>query len=193
MTSTFHPWKNEKTHLQQLKTLKHPPLCKERKLNLSKYTCPGCSVRSGSLPCVEAHKQHTRCTGKRVNENSTLSFVIENHLKPGPWNHKLELFCAEQLDCLKFFIHKYLKGRRSPFHEFDIRAPMRQELVNLVILEYPLIRVFLPSHSYDINVIKEANKLRSSPHEKEPGENMDFDFDFDFDQGLLDVYSDIIA
>ncbi|KAL6322858.1 hypothetical protein AAG906_020858 [Vitis piasezkii] len=43
MPSTFHPWKNEKAHLQQRKTLKHPPLCK---LNLSKYTCPGCSVPS---------------------------------------------------------------------------------------------------------------------------------------------------
>eukprot|EP00261_Vitis_vinifera_P040036 XP_019081279.1 PREDICTED: uncharacterized protein LOC100855187 isoform X2 [Vitis vinifera] len=48
---------------------------------------------------------------RRVNENSTLSSVIENHLKSGPWNHKLRPFCAEQLDCLKFFIRKYLKGR----------------------------------------------------------------------------------
>ncbi|CBI38923.3 unnamed protein product, partial [Vitis vinifera] len=44
---------------------KHPPLCKECKSNLSKYTRPGCFVRSCSLPCVKAHKQHTRCTGKR--------------------------------------------------------------------------------------------------------------------------------
>ena len=35
----------------------------------------------------------------------------------------------------------------------------------------------------------QANKPQSSPLEKEPGENMDFDFE----QGLLDVYSDIIA
>ncbi|CBI38917.3 unnamed protein product, partial [Vitis vinifera] len=25
-----------------------------------------------------------------INENSTLSSAIENHLKPGPWNHSLE-------------------------------------------------------------------------------------------------------
>ncbi|RVW15273.1 hypothetical protein CK203_082035 [Vitis vinifera] len=169
MPSTFHPWKNEKTHLQQPKTLKHPPLCKECKLNISKYTCPGCSVPSRSLPCVEAHKQHTRCTGKRqwtqfvplsqfddnlllsvmaalkiflcstwtiewrfhstdivllnrrVNENSTLSSVIENHLKPGPWNHKLRSFWAEQLDCLKFFIHKYLKVS-NPCHQPELKG-----------------------------------------------------------------------
>ena len=35
----------------------------------------------------------------------------------------------------------------------------------------------------------EANKPQSSPQKKEPGENIDFDFE----QGLLDVYSDIIA
>ncbi|KAL6322807.1 hypothetical protein AAG906_020807 [Vitis piasezkii] len=254
MPSTFHPWKNEKTHLQQPKTLKHPPLCKECKLNLSKYTCPGCFVPSRSLSCVKAHKQHTGCTGKRqrtqfvplsqfddklllsdynlleevkrvaksaqrtrvnlcghshfktlshlqglsnasqshrtkllflpsgmskstwtiewrfhstyivllncrVNETSTLSSIIENHLKPWPWNYKLKPFCAEQLDCFKFFIRKYLKGRSSPFHEFDIRVPIRQELVNLVILEYPLIHIFLPSHSYNVNVIKGAKPL----------------------------------
>ena len=44
---------------------RHPPLCQECKLNPSKYTCPGCSVRSCSLPCVKAHKQQTGCTGKR--------------------------------------------------------------------------------------------------------------------------------
>ena len=43
-----------------------------------------------------------------MKENSTLSSVIENHLKPGPWN-KLKPFCTEQLDSLKFFICKYPK------------------------------------------------------------------------------------
>ena len=124
----------------------------------------------------------------------------------------------------------------------DIRAPIREQLANLVILEYPQIHVFLPSHSYDFDVIKiasphhhqpelkesatidhpspkgisfreedieehgssldsqvldlmqhvkptQANKPQSSPLKNEPGENMDFDFE----QGLLDIYSDIIA
>ena len=35
----------------------------------------------------------------------------------------------------------------------------------------------------------QANKPQSSPLKKEPGENMDFDFE----QGLLDIYSEIIA
>ncbi|RVX10201.1 hypothetical protein CK203_016291 [Vitis vinifera] len=45
----------------------------------------------------------------RIKENSALLSVIENCLKPGPWN-KLKPFCAEQLDSLKFFIGKYPKS-----------------------------------------------------------------------------------
>ncbi|CAB4268028.1 unnamed protein product [Prunus armeniaca] len=230
-------------------------VCEECKANPSKYKCPGCSIRSCSLPCVKAHKFRTGCTGKRnqtnfvplsqidnnqllsdynlleevkrvsesaqrlrnklcrynyyrlpdhlkslrgaassrrtkllflpsgmskreknqtrydrrkkciswtiewrfhstdvvltdheVNENMKFCSIIENHLKPGPWNHQLRLFCEEQLDCLRLFIRKYPKGARSPFCELDIRVPIRQQLTNLVILEYPVIYVFLPSH-----------------------------------------------
>ncbi|CBI25142.3 unnamed protein product, partial [Vitis vinifera] len=45
---------------------------------------------------------------QKIKENSALLSVIENCLKPGPWN-KLKPFCAEQLDSLKFFIGKYPK------------------------------------------------------------------------------------
>ncbi|KAL6327218.1 hypothetical protein AAG906_015257 [Vitis piasezkii] len=44
-----------------------------------------------------------------MKENSTLSSVIQNHLKPGPWN-KLKPFCTEQLDS-QIFICKYPKWR----------------------------------------------------------------------------------
>lgn len=30
-----------------------------------KYTCPGCSVKTCSLPCVRKHKEDTGCTGQR--------------------------------------------------------------------------------------------------------------------------------
>ncbi|CAK9140343.1 unnamed protein product [Ilex paraguariensis] len=260
-------------------------LCEECKSIPSKYKCPGCSIRSCSLPCVKAHKQRTGCTGKRkptkfvpisqfddnlllsdynmledvkriaesaqrmrvkvcgyshfrlpfplkslrkaaasrrtklllpfplkslrkaaasrrtkllflssgmskrganrtcydnrkkfiswtiewrfhstdialidhgVHENTNLCSLIEKHLKPGPWNHGLRQFCEEPLDSLRFFIRKYPKGPRSPFLELDIKAPIREQLANLVILEYPVIHVFLPSHSYDFEVVKVA-------------------------------------
>ncbi|KAF6148552.1 hypothetical protein GIB67_042511 [Kingdonia uniflora] len=44
---------------------KKPSICNECNLNPSKYTCPGCSLRSCSLPCVKSHKQRTSCMGKR--------------------------------------------------------------------------------------------------------------------------------
>ncbi|CAA0820717.1 HIT-type Zinc finger family protein [Striga hermonthica] len=199
---------------------RQPILCEECKLYPSKYKCPGCSIRSCSLPCVNSHKKRTACTGKRpvtsfvpisqfddnllvsdynmledvkriaesaqrmrmklcgnshfklplplknlkyaatsrrtkllflssgmskrqknktyynyrkkfilwtvewrfhstdvvlldhgIHENTTLSSVIENHLKPGPWNHPLKQFCDEALDSLKFFIRKYPKKK----------------------------------------------------------------------------------
>ncbi|RVW20900.1 hypothetical protein CK203_112996 [Vitis vinifera] len=60
-----------------------------------------------------------------------------------------------------------LQDPRSPFRELDIRAPIRQQLANLVILEYPLIHVSLLSHSYDFNVIKDANPCCHRPELKE--------------------------
>ncbi|CAI9764950.1 unnamed protein product [Fraxinus pennsylvanica] len=74
-----------------------------------------------------------------VHENTYLCSVIENHLKDGPWNHRLRQFCNESLDSLKFFIRKYPKGRRSPYRKLNIKAPILEQLANLVILEYPVI------------------------------------------------------
>ncbi|XP_073309315.1 uncharacterized protein [Primulina huaijiensis] len=246
-----------------------PILCEECKTKPSKYKCPGCSLRSCSLPCVNAHKQRTACTGKKpvansvplskfddnlilsdynmledvkriaesaqrkrvklcgdyhfrlpfplkslrsaagsrrtrilfhsngmskremnktyynnrkkfiswtiewrfhstgvvlidhgIHENRAFSSVIENHLKPGPWNHKLKQFCDETLDSLKFFIRKFPKGPKSPFCQLNMRAPIREQLANMVILEYPVVYVFLPSHSYDFEVITNSIPIK---------------------------------
>ncbi|KAL5760561.1 hypothetical protein ACOSQ2_019399 [Xanthoceras sorbifolium] len=99
----------------------------------------------------------------RVHEDTTLCSVIEKHLKLGPWNHQLRQFCEEKLDCLKFFIRKYLKGPKSPFRELDIKAPIRQQLSDVVLLEYPIIYVFLPSHSYDFEVVKDSQPVARRP------------------------------
>ncbi|KVH97076.1 box C/D snoRNA protein 1 [Cynara cardunculus var. scolymus] len=252
------------------KPLMEPPessskSCEECKTNIFKYKCPGCSVRSCSLPCVKAHKQRTGCTGKRqqhtefvplsqfddnlilsdynmledvkriadsakrrrlqlcgkffhglphnlkslmraagnrkiklfflpngmskresnqtffdnrnksiswtiewrfhstniklfdhgVHEDSNLYSMIENHLKSGPRNHALQPFRLEPVESLKFFISKHPKQPRSPFRELDIQAPLRQQLASLVIIEYPVIHVFLPSHSLNFEVVKD--------------------------------------
>ncbi|CAN8311277.1 unnamed protein product [Cochlearia groenlandica] len=247
-------------------------VCEECKLNPWKYKCPGCSIRSCSLPCVKVHKQRTNCTGKRkltdfvpmskfddnlllsdynmleetkrvaesamrrrnqlckfpyyklthalrslrkaaasrrtklwllpsgmlkreknqsqydnrrkciswtiewrfhstdvvlvdhgVGEDTNLSSVIENHLKPGPWIHKLKPFCDVDLNSLKLFIRKYPKGAKAPFKELDIKASLRQQLAKVAILEYPVIHVYLPSQSYDFEVIRDFNLVNTKP------------------------------
>ncbi|KAL5081079.1 hypothetical protein RYX36_009500 [Vicia faba] len=95
-----------------------------------------------------------------VHENSSFDTILEKHLKPGPWNHQLKEFCDQQ-DRLKLFIRKYPKGPKSPFKELDMKAPIRQQLENVVILEYPVIFVFLPSHTINFEVIK--NVIPSTP------------------------------
>ncbi|CAI8610993.1 unnamed protein product [Vicia faba] len=96
-----------------------------------------------------------------VHENSRFDTILEKHLEPGPWNHQLKEFC-DQRDRLKLFIRKYPKGPKSPFKELDMKAPIRQQLENVVILEYPVIFVFLPSHTINFEVIK--NVIPSTPN-----------------------------
>lgn len=98
-----------------------------------------------------------------VDENTSLSSVIVNHLQPSPWNHRLKRFCKEPLQSLKLFVRKFAKVSKSPFLELDIDAPIREQLANLVIIEYPVIHVFLPSHHYDFEVIKAAIRQKLDP------------------------------
>ncbi|XP_021280361.1 box C/D snoRNA protein 1 [Herrania umbratica] len=255
-------------------------VCEECENKASKYKCPGCYLRTCSLPCVNAHKRRTGCNGRRnntrfvrlsqfddnlllsdynlleetkrvaesarrtrsklcsnyfphfklpfvlrtlraaaasrrtkllflpagmskretnqtrfhqrkkfiswtiewrfhstdvvlfdhgVHEDTTLCSVIESHLKPGPWNHPLRQFCQEQLDCLKFFIRKYPKGPKSLFRELDMKAPIRQQLADTVILEYPVIHVFLPSEHYEFEVVRENHSVTHRPEVKDSG------------------------
>lgn len=257
-----------------------PIECEECKLNPWKYKCPGCSIRTCSLPCVNSHKQRTACSGKKsianvlplsqfddnlllsdynmledvkrfaesarrmrqrlcgysrfklpfplknlrraagsrrtkihflpsgmskreknqtyynnrnkciswtiewrfnstdvvlidhgVHEDTSLFSVLETHLKPGPWNHPLKQFCEESLDCLKLFIRKHSKGLKSPFYQLNTKAPLREQLADKVILEYPVIYVFLPSHSYDFEVIKYSVPLKMEPKEQDYGDS----------------------
>ncbi|OIW01346.1 hypothetical protein TanjilG_20528 [Lupinus angustifolius] len=98
-----------------------------------------------------------------VNENTNFGSILESHLKPGPWNHKLRQFCEDQLENLKLFIRKYPKGPKSPFKELDMKAPIRQQLANVDILEFPVVFVFLQSHKINFEVIKDANPMIQEP------------------------------
>ncbi|KAK1424911.1 hypothetical protein QVD17_20252 [Tagetes erecta] len=101
------------------------------------------------------HSTNIKLIDHAVHENSTLCSVIQKHLKPGPTNHPLKPFYLEPLESLKFYISKHPKKPRSPFRELDINTPIRRQLSNLLIIEYPVIHIFLPSHSPDVNVVKD--------------------------------------
>ncbi|XVF22996.1 hypothetical protein REPUB_Repub12eG0218900 [Reevesia pubescens] len=58
-------------------------------------------------------------------------------------------------------------GLKSPFQELDIKALIRQQLVDTVILEYPVIHVFLPSEHYDFEVIRENHHVTHSAEGKD--------------------------
>jgi hypothetical protein len=51
----------------------------------------------------------------------------------------------------------------------DIKAPIKQQLEDVVILEYPVVFVFLPSHSINFEVIKAVNPSipKSPPKDSE--------------------------
>lgn len=97
-----------------------------------------------------------------VDEYGSISSVIEKHLAPSPWNNQLRQFCDISLDDLSFFIRKNAKGTKSPYRKLNIRAPIGQQLQNTVIVEYPVIYVFLPSHKYDFEVEKDAKSISRS-------------------------------
>ena len=80
-----------------------------------------------------------------MKENSTLSSVIQNHLKPGPWN-KLKPFCTEQLDSLKFLICKYPKVFPFPFPYWLIVVDL------LIILRFMFASLHTTMISKSLNV-----------------------------------------
>ncbi|XP_073007905.1 uncharacterized protein [Typha latifolia] len=107
-----------------------------------------------------------------VDEYANLSSLIEKHLVPGPWNDQLTTYRNAPLDGLKLFIRKNAKGAKSPYRELNISSPIGPQLKNVLIIEYPVIHVFLPSDSYDFEVEKDVNLFvkNEKPPELSAGE-----------------------
>ncbi|KDO46088.1 hypothetical protein CISIN_1g047076mg [Citrus sinensis] len=69
------------TSTNQNPKAKEAAICQECKYKVSKYKCPGCSIRTCSLACVKAHKQRTGCSGNRnVTQFVPLSQFNDNIL-----------------------------------------------------------------------------------------------------------------
>jgi len=55
---------NDAVEIEEISTnIRH--ICEECNERRSLYQCPGCSIRTCSLVCCQAHKKRTKCTGKR--------------------------------------------------------------------------------------------------------------------------------
>lgn len=108
-----------------------------------------------------------------VHESTTLRSVIEKHLQPSPWRNKLRRFCEDSLDNLKLFIRKYHKGNKAPYRQLDLDTPLNQLFSGLVILEYPVIHVFLPSDNCDFEVVKDVRPPPSLRDSKRPDRDDD--------------------
>ncbi|KAJ4810014.1 Box C/D snoRNA protein 1 [Rhynchospora pubera] len=93
-------------------------------------------------------------TDHDVPETESLERLIKKHLSPTPWNDNLTSYRNVPLSDLRFFIQKHAKTSRSLFRELDIKLPMDSQLRKVLILEYPVIHVFLPTEAPDFEIEK---------------------------------------
>lgn len=155
-------------NLRKTRLLLLPPGMSKRKMNRSRY-----DPRKKSIFWTIEWRFHSTdvvLVDQGVDEHMSLASVIEKHLAPSPLKSQLSPYCNVQLDDLKFFLRKNPKGIKSPFRELNIRDPVGQQLEDVLVLEYPIIFVFLPSHSYDFEVEKVA---KPSSKSKEAPVSMD--------------------
>lgn len=132
------------------KLLLLPPAMSKRKMNQSRYD----RKRNSIFWTIEwkFHGTDVVTVDHNVDENLSLIYVIKKHLMPTRLSSQLTSYCSVKATDLKFFIRKTPKGLDSPFRELDIIAPISKQLSDVVILEYPVIFVCLPSHSFHFEV-----------------------------------------
>jgi len=64
-----------------------------------------------------------------------------------------------------------IQGPKSLFKEIDIKMPIRKQLADIVILEFPVVFVFLPSHRINFEVITDVNTRKHKSPQKDSEEN----------------------
>lgn len=101
-----------------------PRICEECNDKPSLYQCPGCSIRTCSLHCCQAHKKRTKCTGKRsrgaylplcrMNDSTLRSdyFFMEDVLNVIPRARKVSKLAEEGKSSMNNSIHT--SSSRSP-------------------------------------------------------------------------------
>jgi len=64
-----------------------------------------------------------------------------------------------------------IQGPKSPFKEIDIKLPIRKQLADIFILEFPVVFVFLPTHRINFEVITDVNTRKHKSPQKDSEEN----------------------
>lgn len=64
-----------------------------------------------------------------------------------------------------------IQGPKSPFKEIDIKLPIRKQLADIVILEFPVVFVLLPSHRINFEVITDVHTRKHKSPQKDSEEN----------------------
>ncbi|KAF3337290.1 putative box C/D snoRNA protein [Carex littledalei] len=100
------------------------------------------------------HSVHSTLIDHDVPETERLERLIEKHLSPTPWNDNLTSYRKVPLSDLRFFVQKHAKTSKSSFRELDIKLPMCSQLRNVLILEHPVMHVYLPTETPDFNIEK---------------------------------------
>ncbi|KAL6853381.1 hypothetical protein ACP4OV_019410 [Aristida adscensionis] len=98
-------------------------------------------------------------TDHEIDEHATLLSLLGKHLCPGPWKDQLTQYRNTELRDLKLYIQKSAKESESPYRQLNIEEPLGRQLRGTLIVEYPSIKVFLPSDTPDFEVEKNVNKL----------------------------------
>ncbi|KAM1064666.1 hypothetical protein TB2_028215 [Malus domestica] len=115
-------------------TKPNPKICQECKEKASKYKCPGCSVRSCSLPCVKAHKLRSGCTGKRPLTNFVPSTQMDNNQLLFDYNLLEEVKrVAESAQRLRNKLCRY-NNFRLPFCLKSLRSAAASRRTKLLFL-----------------------------------------------------------
>lgn len=65
---------------------------------------------------------------------------------------------------MPYLLFSWSQRPKALFKELDIKAPLRHQLAKVVVLEYPVIHVYLPSQSYDFEVFRGDNHRKTTPN-----------------------------
>ncbi|EFJ27415.1 hypothetical protein SELMODRAFT_412185 [Selaginella moellendorffii] len=108
------------------------------------------------------HSTDIRLVDENLDEHVNLGTVLEKHLSPQSHSptarHQLREFLQQPVDQLKLLFKKELDDAKESYYELNINESLRQQLSFKTVLEFPEIRVVLPSDIDRFSMVEEEPK-----------------------------------